>query len=147
MVAEFLGKPALFPTAPWLIASVLKVPVCLAFGLYHGGNRYSLEFETFADAIDIPRQQRKTAVAALIQRYAARLEHYARQAPYNWFNFYDFWGSDSEDSTSEHIPADGHRIAHAPPGEPDVGVVVDCAAVDRAADDGSAVQQRGVGRG
>jgi len=22
---------------------------------------------------------------------AQRLEHYCRQAPYNWFNFYDFW--------------------------------------------------------
>ena len=25
------------------------------------------------------------------QRYAHRLEHYARTAPYNWFNFYDYW--------------------------------------------------------
>ncbi len=96
VAADFLGRPALFPSAPWLIASVLKVPVCLAFGLYHGGNRYSLEFEAFSDGIDIPRPQRATAIAALIQRYAVRLEHYARQAPYNWFNFYDFWGDESE---------------------------------------------------
>ena len=26
-----------------------------------------------------------------VRTYAARLEHYCRQAPYNWFNFYDFW--------------------------------------------------------
>jgi len=26
-----------------------------------------------------------------MQRYAERLEHYARLAPYNWFNFYPFW--------------------------------------------------------
>jgi len=26
-----------------------------------------------------------------MQRYVARLEHYARLAPYNWFNFYSFW--------------------------------------------------------
>src|SRR5258708_401606 len=25
-------------------------------------------------------------------RYAERLEHFCRLAPYNWFNFYDFWG-------------------------------------------------------
>ena len=25
------------------------------------------------------------------QRYVARIEHYCRIAPYNWFNFYDFW--------------------------------------------------------
>jgi predicted LPLAT superfamily acyltransferase len=23
--------------------------------------------------------------------YVARIEHHCRNAPYNWFNFYDFW--------------------------------------------------------
>ena len=31
-------------------------------------------------------------LVALAIAYAQRLEHYARAAPYNWFNFYDFWG-------------------------------------------------------
>jgi len=30
----------------------------------------------------------------IIQRYADRLAHYARLAPYNWFNFYDYWEED-----------------------------------------------------
>jgi predicted LPLAT superfamily acyltransferase len=25
------------------------------------------------------------------QRYAARLAYHTVHAPYNWFNFYDFW--------------------------------------------------------
>ena len=89
--APFFGRDARFPVAPWLIAAVLKVPVALAFGLYRGGNRYDLVFEAFSDGFDAPRAQRRAATAALIQRYAARLEHHARNAPYNWFNFYDFW--------------------------------------------------------
>src|SRR3546814_863522 len=32
-----------------MIAAVLKLPVSLAFGLYRGGNRYDLVFETFED--------------------------------------------------------------------------------------------------
>lgn len=100
--APFFGRNAHFPVAPWLIAAVLKVPVALGFGLYRGGNRYELAFEAFADAADIPRAQRQAAVAALIQRYAARLEHYARSAPYNWFNFYDFW---THDDASQDNPA------------------------------------------
>lgn len=88
---DFLGASAPFPTGPWLIAAALKVPVCLCFGLYRGGNRYDLHFETFADAVEIPRSGRQAALAQVIARYAARLEHYARLAPYNWFNFYDFW--------------------------------------------------------
>jgi predicted LPLAT superfamily acyltransferase len=94
----FLGRDAPFPTAPWLIASALKVPVVLAFGLYRGGHRYHLAFESFSDSIAVPRQQRAQAVLSLIERYAARLEHHARHAPYNWFNFYDFWGNEDEGS-------------------------------------------------
>ena len=90
----FFGEDAQFPVAPWLIASVLKAPVTIAFGLYRGGNRYDLWFENFSDAVDIPRAQRAEALTALIRRYAARLEDVARKAPYNWFNFYDFWSRD-----------------------------------------------------
>lgn len=89
--APFLGGRAAFPTAPWAIAAVLGAPVLLAFGLYRGGNRYDLRFEPFSDGEPLPRRQRAQRLAALIHGYAARLEHHARQAPYNWFNFYDFW--------------------------------------------------------
>lgn len=90
----FFGREAPFPTAPWLIAAALKAPVTLGFGLYRGGHRYDLIFENFSDDIIIPRAERKTAIEALIRRYAARLEDVARTAPYNWFNFYDFWNHD-----------------------------------------------------
>jgi predicted LPLAT superfamily acyltransferase len=93
--APLLGAPAPFPTAPWLIASVLKAPVMLAFGLYRGGNRYDLLFEPFAPALEVPRAQRAEALSALIHRYAGRLEHHLRDAPWNWFNFYDFWHSEA----------------------------------------------------
>ncbi len=87
----FLGDPARFPLAPWQIASVLQVPVCLAFGLYRGGNRFEVLFEPLSDGLNMPRQQRAQAVAGLVQAYAARVQHHARRAPYNWFNFYEFW--------------------------------------------------------
>jgi len=88
---EFLGSAAPFPASPWLLASSLRVPVVLCFGLYLGGNRYRLVFEPFAERVSIPRQGRDAALDALIARYAQRLEHYIHVAPYNWFNFYDFW--------------------------------------------------------
>jgi predicted LPLAT superfamily acyltransferase len=88
---EFLGSPAPFPISPWLLASSLRVPVVLCFGLYLGGNRYRLVFEPFADCVEIPRRGRTAALGTLITGYARRLEHYIRVAPYNWFNFYDFW--------------------------------------------------------
>ena len=92
--ADFLGAPAPLPVAPYLIASALEVPVVLCFGLYRGGRRYDLHFETFSERMEIPRTQRRARLDEQLARYAARLEHHARQDPYNWFNFYDFWESD-----------------------------------------------------
>lgn len=90
-MAPFLGDPAPFPVAPWQIAAALGLPVLLCLGTYRGGNRYDLVFEPLADRVVLPRGGRESALDAYIQHYAARLEHYVRDAPYNWFNFYDFW--------------------------------------------------------
>jgi predicted LPLAT superfamily acyltransferase len=88
----FVGGTMRLPEAPYLIAAVLGAPVVLCFALYRGGRRYDLHFEVFRDPLELPRADRTAAVAALAREYAARLEHYARSAPYNWFNFYDVWG-------------------------------------------------------
>jgi predicted LPLAT superfamily acyltransferase len=111
VAAEFFGRPAQFPLAPWLIASVLRVPVALGFGLYRGGNRYRLVFEAFRECVEIPRAQRRSAAAAVIRDYAARLEHHARSAPYNWFNFYDFWQDD--DGQAKELAMDSGNGAGA----------------------------------
>ena len=110
----FFGEPAPFPLAPWQMAAVLKLPIVLGFGLYQGGNRYALTFEDFSPPIDAPRGRRDEAIAALIRGYAARLEHHARRAPYNWFNFYDFWHVDEQQiQTGRPGAADPPRMALA----------------------------------
>jgi predicted LPLAT superfamily acyltransferase len=81
---EFLGAPANFPLGPFRMAVMLKRPVVVMFGLYCGGRSYEVHFERLTGEETI-------SVDQLLDRYVARLEHYARQAPYNWFNFYDFW--------------------------------------------------------
>src|SRR5690606_14575635 len=93
-----------FPSAPFLIAAALKAPVLICFGLYLGGRRYALHFEPFGDGIELPRKDRAARLHALQQRYARRLEHFVRRAPYNWFNFCDFWRSHDSD-TPGRLPA------------------------------------------
>ena len=88
---QFQGVPATFPAGPILLASMMRCPVILFFGLYRGGNRYEIYFEHFADVIVLERDRRAGETQLWMQRYAERLEHYARLAPYNWFNFYPFW--------------------------------------------------------
>ncbi|MFT4100820.1 MAG: acyl-CoA synthetase [Burkholderiaceae bacterium] len=87
----FLGAPAPFPTGAFRMAAVLRRPVLLMVGVYRGGNRYDLHVEPLADFSRIERGARAQAQEAAVRAYAARLEHYCHDAPYNWFNFYDFW--------------------------------------------------------
>ncbi|MGV8996669.1 MAG: glycosyltransferase family 2 protein [Parvibaculaceae bacterium] len=88
--AEFLGAPAPFAQGPHILASILKCPVYLLFCV-RSGARHKIYYEHFSDQIDLPRKQREVALQASVQRYAGRLEHYAKLAPLQWFNFYDYW--------------------------------------------------------
>jgi predicted LPLAT superfamily acyltransferase len=91
----FLGEAAGFPTAPFRIALMLKRPVVLMVGLYRGGNRYDLYFEQLFEPEAVGRPARAAAVDAALRVYVSRLEHYCREAPYNWFNLYDVWDGES----------------------------------------------------
>lgn len=86
-----MNRPARLPEDPWILASVLQVPVILGFGIYEGGNRYRIRFELLAQRVRLPRADRAAAIQACAQAYADRLEVQVRAAPYNWFNFFDFW--------------------------------------------------------
>jgi len=88
---QFLGQPASFPVGPIVLAAMTHCPVILFFGIHLGRNRYEIYFEHFADEITLDRDRRAEEIQLWMQRYAGRLEHYARLAPYNWFNFYPFW--------------------------------------------------------
>jgi predicted LPLAT superfamily acyltransferase len=90
---EFLGTPAPFPIGPFRVAAMLRQPVLFMTGLYLGGNRYRIHLEPLADFTAIPREQRDAAITAAQDAYVARLEYFCRLAPYNWFNFFDFWRS------------------------------------------------------
>ncbi len=104
--AHFLGGIARFPIAPWQLAATVHVPVILAFGLYRGGNRYELHFELFSDGLRIDRSRRQAQLSEQVQRFADRLAHYVRLAPYNWFNFYDFWqGEEAWADTGSAAPS------------------------------------------
>ena len=35
--------------------------------------------------------ERERLIRAALHDYVARLEALCREAPYNWFNFYDYW--------------------------------------------------------
>lgn len=75
----FFGDSARFSLSPFRMARITGAPVVTAFGLYHGGRRYEIVFEPLG--------------APQPEPYVAILERQARRAPFNWFNFYDFWSA------------------------------------------------------
>lgn len=87
----FLGADAEFPLGPMRLAAMLKRPVLFMSGAYLGGNRYAVSFERLADFSDVERPGRDAAIRSAVAAYAACLERHCRAAPYNWFNFFDFW--------------------------------------------------------
>ena len=87
----FFGESAALPTAPFRIAALIGRPVVLMVALYRGGNRYDLYFERLVEMPKLDRSSRDVMIREWAARYAQRLEHYCQLAPYNWFNFYDFW--------------------------------------------------------
>lgn len=100
VAVDFLGERAMLPVGPMLLATVLKAPVILFFGIRRGSRRYDITFEPFAEPADMATPARRADLSGEVARYAVRLERMCRAHPYNWFNFYDFWGGRDEASTA-----------------------------------------------
>ncbi|KKD61133.1 acyltransferase [Grimontia sp. AD028] len=105
VMADFLGKPAPFPQGPFVLASVLKAPVLLLFGLRDEQSQtphFNVHFEPFYDPIRLPRGKREEALQEVVEQYAKRLEHYTLKAPLQWYNFFKFWQLTSSNNDKSH---------------------------------------------
>lgn len=89
---DFLGKKARFPQGPWILASILKIPVSVMLGLTDddGVKVYYREW----GHIRLDRKDREESVRGYVRQYAEELENILYAYPYEWFNFYDFWSHD-----------------------------------------------------
>ena len=92
----FLGVPARFSDGPLRLAMLLRRRVLFMVALFRGGRRYDVRFELLADfsvpAVDAAGRDGQLHQALV--DYVARLESLVREAPYNWFNFHDYWDED-----------------------------------------------------
>jgi len=88
---QILGDEVYLPLGPFRLAALLRQKVMFMTGLYLGGNRYSIHFHPLADFTNTAREERDIAVKHAMHEYAKQIDYYCRIAPYNWFNFFDFW--------------------------------------------------------
>ncbi len=95
----FLGSPARFSMSPIRLARLTDAPVVTVFGLFSGGRRYEIVFESLATRVEDERAADVEVVGGTMSsqrclaEYVNILERHARTHPYNWFNFYDYWNA------------------------------------------------------
>jgi predicted LPLAT superfamily acyltransferase len=70
---------------------VVGCPLILTGCIGSGGGHYRAVAIPLASAGVVPRRERRAYAERLAQRYAHTLEEWCVDAPYQWFNFFDFW--------------------------------------------------------
>jgi predicted LPLAT superfamily acyltransferase len=94
---DFLGSPAPFPPGPFIFAAALRCPIYTLFCTKLNG-RHRVSLSLLSDGLALPRRNREAALEDLVRRYAAALEAQVLAAPYQWFNFYDYWAASDGDA-------------------------------------------------
>ena len=90
----FLGRRARFPLGPFLLQTMIGCPMILTGCVRTEPARYRASAIPFAPAGVVPRSDRRKCAEELAERYAQALEESCLRAPYQWFNFFDFWPED-----------------------------------------------------
>jgi len=91
IATTFLGSPAFFPYGPFLLAELLHCPSFLLFCHRKNRQQYEVFFEPFAEPAG-DKRGREAAIEENAQRFAKHLETMVRLSPFEWYNFYNFWG-------------------------------------------------------
>ncbi|MHA3049783.1 LpxL/LpxP family acyltransferase [Acinetobacter sp. ANC 4641] len=89
-ILSFLGQDAPWSQGAWILANLLKVPVIASF-CYRVQQNFEVHFHPIAECVDLPRKARLPQMAVVTRRYVDLLEQHCIRAPYQWFNFYQFW--------------------------------------------------------
>jgi predicted LPLAT superfamily acyltransferase len=89
---DFLGKIARFPTGPFVLSAATGAPVIPIFSVKTGILHYTftalepIRFDT------VLRNERQVKIHAALVVYVSALESMVRKYPFQWFNYYNFWG-------------------------------------------------------
>ena len=92
----FLGREALFPISPFLLATTLDCPLLLSLCVRDDNPGYQAiirplrPIEPEAPPLR-DRAERHRAAAAALHQYVRLMEQVCYRHPYQWCNFYDFW--------------------------------------------------------
>lgn len=87
MEHDFLGKNALFPAGPFILASKLKAPVCFVFAF----KETNFHYHFYAYPAKIYEGRGRVGMEMMLKDYVHILEKKIKKYPAQWFNYFDFW--------------------------------------------------------
>ncbi len=90
---NFLGGDVGFPVGPFAMGAATGAPLIPIMVTKTGLRRYV--FRAYAPILldGVTPQNRDKYLYTAMERYVGILEQVVKEKPYEWFNFYDFWGS------------------------------------------------------
>lgn len=93
VAVNFLNKKAPLPSGPYLLAKALACPVKMMFAYRHKSVNNNIIFDVtpLTDKVILSRKERQQDIQQYAQQFAKNLEEHTLQAPYQWFNFFNFW--------------------------------------------------------
>lgn len=93
VAVDFLGGPVRLPFSAYKLAATTGAPIAVLFSAKTGPASYQLEL---AKIIRVPAVAGRNgaAFASYVTEFAAALEKFTRDHPYQFFNFFDMWQND-----------------------------------------------------
>jgi len=85
---DFLGHKAVFPLGPFALACQRNVPIIAAFVVKTSTKGYKVIIREVKCEQSLSRKEK---MEALVKDYVHTLEGIAKQYPYQWFNFFEFF--------------------------------------------------------
>lgn len=106
---DFLGETAPLPIGPYMLAKALACPVKFMFAYRDKAenNKILFDVEPVCDKLELSRKSREADLQRYAQQFADKLEEHSLKAPYQWFNFYDFWQPDAEQEKAQPSKREG----------------------------------------
>jgi len=99
LIIPFLGEDAPFSPGIFYLAALMKAPIYFVFALRRGDLSVLPEYDMYVHKSRLPlecsRKERFNQSSLLAQSFAALLESYCKKAPFQWYNFYDFWSKEA----------------------------------------------------
>jgi predicted LPLAT superfamily acyltransferase len=99
IIIPFLGEDAPFSPGIFYLAALMKAPVYFVFALRRGDLSIKPEYDMYVHknriSLECSRKERFNQSSLLARSFAALLESYCKETPFQWYNFYDFWAKEA----------------------------------------------------